>query len=142
MLLKWSIYKIWLGKPTIHVLPQVGAPAIPDQLYDIQILLADTVSDHEMHARDDTLVHDGHSLCCVIFILTFKERGCVLIQLLQGVTRSQKFHVRRCSNIQSQSKVSHEPKEVLKYLKLVMKTDINCAYIHIYECLYTTIWDQ
>lgn len=82
-------------KPTIHVLPQVGAPAIPDQLYDIQILLADTVSDHEVHARYDTLVHDGHSLCHVIFILTFKECGCVLIQLLQGVTHPQKFHEMR-----------------------------------------------
>lgn len=91
-------------EPTIHVLPQVGAPATSDQLYDVQVLLADAVSDHEVHARDDALIHDGHRFCHVIFLLTFKECGCVLIQLLQGVTCTQTFHIRWDSNILYQSR--------------------------------------
>lgn len=85
------IVRNMIAKSTIHVLPQIGTPAIPDQLYDIQVLLTDGVSDHEMHARDDTLVHDDHSL--VILILFFKQCSCIFIQLLQGATRARKINV-------------------------------------------------
>lgn len=49
--------------PTVHVFSsQIGAPAVSHDLDGIQVLFGDLKVVHEMHAGDDQLVQDAHTL--------------------------------------------------------------------------------
>lgn len=79
---------------TVHILSQIRAPVTPDCFNSIHVLLCDAVSDHKVHTGDDTVVHDDHALRYIALFSAFKQRYCILIQLLQVISTTVKIRIK------------------------------------------------